>query len=381
MNSGHGARGSGRPRFPLPRRERRKARIGVVGAGWWATYAHLPSLDRYDRAEVAGIADTSPERLTAAAAAYGIERTYADHRQLLETERPDAVIVATPHAEHYAVARDALESGASVLVEKPMTLNVGDADELVRLAGEKGLHLVVGYTWHFNPHAQQIRALLAAGRVGELQFAAVLQASRVIEFFRGRPERYRDAFGFPVTAPDAATYSDPAIAGGGQGQTQVTHAAALLFWLTRLQPVEVSAYTESFGLRVDVADAISIRFDGGAVGSIASVGSIHPQQPEQLELRLYGSEGAILADLVAGTATVYGARGNIERLPDLSREDVYPSHAPARHLADLVLGKTENLAPGALGALTVAFLDAAYRAAADGRSQRVRGTNRDDSAG
>ena len=155
-----------------------------------------------------------------------------------------------------------------------MTLDLGDADELVRLAGEKGLHLVVGYTWHFNPHARTF-ARSCRGRIGELQLAAVFQTSRVIEFFRGRPERYRDAFRFPVTAPDAATYSDPAIAGGGQGQTQVTHAAALLFWLTRLQPLEVSAYTESFDLRVDVADAISIRFDGGALGSVASVGLVY----------------------------------------------------------------------------------------------------------
>jgi predicted dehydrogenase len=372
VNGASGLRASSRLQSAFRRGKPRKARIGIVGAGWWATEAHLPSLLAYDRAEVVGIADTSPERLAAAAVAYGIEDTYQDHRQLIEAASPDAVIVATPHAEHFGIARDALAAGANVLVEKPMTLDVGDADELVRLAEERRLHLVVGYTWHFNPQAQQIRALIAAGRIGQIQLAVVLQTSRVIEFLRGRPDRYQDARKFPVSAPGAATYSDPAVAGGGQGQTQVTHASALLFWLTGLQPAEVSAYNESFDLAVDLSAAISFRFDGGALGSIASIGSIHPQHPEQLELRLFGTDGVIVADLVAGSGTVYGARGQAEQLTTLSRNDVYPLHAPARHLADLVLAETENLAPGTLGALTVAFVDAAYRSGRNGRAQPVR---------
>ena len=357
---------------PLRRRSRTRARIAVVGTGWWATQAHLPALLGYDRAEVAGIADSSPERLAAAAKAYGIRQAYTSHRELLEAERPDAVIVATPHASHYAIARDALEAGASVLVEKPMTLDPDEALELVRLAEQRRVHLAVGYTWHFNSHAQAIRRLVGEGRIGDLQLATILLASRVVELYRGQPERYRERFGYPVTGPSPTTYSDPAISGGGQGQLQLPHAAALLFWITGLQPRQVSAHMESFDLPVDLADAIAVRFAGGAVGTLTSVGSVRDKGRDLLELRLFGAAGAVVADFAAGTAEIRDGDGRVERLPRIGRRDVYPLHAPARHLADLVAGDAENQAPGALGALTVAFVSAAYRSAASGRSEELR---------
>jgi predicted dehydrogenase len=341
-----------------------RPRIAVFGAGWWSTQAHLPSLRTDERSELVALADPSPERLEAAARAYGIDRAYADHRELLERERPDGVIVAVPHALHHAVARDALEAGASVLVEKPMTLRAEDAADLVRLADARGLHLMVGYTWHFNPQARALRAALAEGRLGDLQMVAVMFASKVIELYRGHPERYRVLFDYPVTAPDGRTYADRTMAGGGQGQTQVTHAAGLLLWLTGLVPQQVFASMERFDLEVDLVDALSIRFGGGVLGTIASTGGVLTPGRERLELRAFGTEGGLVVDLVAGDAVLEDAEGRVERLPAPAPDEVYPLGAPARHLGALIRGEEECLAPGALGASVVALLDAAYRSAA-----------------
>ena len=76
------------------------------------------------------------------------------------------------------------------------------------------------------------------------------------ELYRGNPEPYRDILDYAVNPPGLRTYADPEIAGGGQGQTQVTHSAALLFLLTGLRPVSVAALTEPFELAVDLADAV-----------------------------------------------------------------------------------------------------------------------------
>ena len=101
---------------------RASARVCVIGTGWWATATHIPALREDPHADLVAFCDISPERVRAAAAAYGVERIYTNHLEMLDRERPDAVVVATTHATHFALARDCLAAGAHVLIEKPMTL-------------------------------------------------------------------------------------------------------------------------------------------------------------------------------------------------------------------------------------------------------------------
>jgi predicted dehydrogenase len=340
-----------------------RTRVAVIGAGWWATQAHLPALRDDPDAEVVAVADRRQEQADAAAAAYGVPRTYTDHRRMLEQERPDGVVVAAPHTHHYALARDALEAGAGVLVEKPMTLDAAEAEDLVALAERTGLPLMVGYTWHFNPMAQALRAAIAAGRLGDLQLVSTHFASRIIEFYRGHPERYRALFDYPVTAPGEGTYSTTELAGGGQGQTQVTHAAGLLFWLTGLAPTQVFASMERFDVGVDLVDAISLRLAGGVLGTISSTGGVGIGSREILEYRIHGTEGCALLDLVSGAGTLEFHDGTVEPIPSAPPDQIYPLYAPAQRLVELLRGAGENLAPGALGAMAVGFVEAAYRSA------------------
>jgi len=116
-----------------------RARIGVVGTGWWATYAHLPSLTSYRRAEVVALADPSPERLSLAGEHFGIAAQYADYHAMLDRGDLDGVVVATPHTTHYAVAREVLTRGIPLMLEKPMVLRARDARELVDLADQHGV--------------------------------------------------------------------------------------------------------------------------------------------------------------------------------------------------------------------------------------------------
>ncbi|MCL5275104.1 MAG: Gfo/Idh/MocA family oxidoreductase, partial [Chloroflexi bacterium] len=219
----------------MPEQDQRRARIGIVGAGWWSTQAHLPSLAEYPAAEVVAIADLNPARLRAAGDAYGVERRYTDFRRMLDEERLDGVIVAVHHAAHYEVGREVLQRKLGLLMEKPMALRAVEARALQRLAEENGALLMIGYPWHFTPQHKQLRDLIAAGRIGRIQMVSNLYASMVIEFLRGRPEGYASVFNYPVTGPSPSTYSDPGVAGGGQGYLQVTHSAALLLWLTGLK--------------------------------------------------------------------------------------------------------------------------------------------------
>ena len=85
-----------------------RARIAVIGTGWWATTAHLPALQANPDADVAALADLRGDLLGKAADHFGVERAYTDYRAMLAEERLDGAVIAVWHAAHYEVARACL---------------------------------------------------------------------------------------------------------------------------------------------------------------------------------------------------------------------------------------------------------------------------------
>jgi predicted dehydrogenase len=347
-----------------------KVRVGVVGTGWWATQQHIPGLLAYEHCDVVALADRDPVNLGRAAEVFGVDRMYADHQALLAAGDVDCIVVAVPHAYHYEIARDSLDAGLGVLVEKPMVLRAAEAWDLVERSRARDLPLVVGYTFQFTRVAERARRALREGEIGDLLLVSGLFASMAQSYYSSRPGDYADVFKFPLTGPKADTYSDPTISGGGQGQTQITHAMGMVLWATGARAVEVNARMANVGLDVDLVDAVSYTLDNGAIGTMAATGSIKPGQGEQLELRYYGSAGYVLQQPLTGTLTVQRDGAPPEIVETLA-EDVYPAYATARCLVDLVRGEGENRAPAAPAAATVEFLEAAYVSARDNRAVQV----------
>jgi predicted dehydrogenase len=342
-------------------------RVGVIGCGWWSSNAHLPALSRNSDAVIAGLADPDAAALRAAAERYHVADAFRSAEEMLAAIDLDAVVIAVPHASHFDVALLALERDVHVLLEKPMVLEPGHGQILIDEARRRKRELVIGYPWHYNPQVLAVRSLIGEGAIGELEFVSCLFASIVRELYRGNPDAYDDLFEFSATAtPGRATYSDPAIAGGGQGQTQVTHAAALLFWLTGLRPVQVAAYAEPFELAVDLCDAVAMRFEGGAVGTVASTGSMLPGHEEQLEYTLFGRDGHVVFDVNNGVCSIHRSDGTTALLPDLAPADRYPESAPVDNLVRVARGEEENGSPPEIGLLAVEFLHAMYRSAETG---------------
>ena len=341
-------------------------RIGVVGCGWWATRAHLPAVHAHPEAIVAAVADPDETRRAAVAERFGVEHAYASADEMLDAQPCDGVIVATPHHTHYPTALAALEHGAHVLVEKPMTIRPEDARALVDVARARGLELIVGYPWHWNAQLLELRARIEAGAIGGIEHVACLFASTARDLYGGRSEALRDVLGYPMAAPVDTTSADPASAGGGQGQTQLTHSAALLLWLTGLRPTTVTALTASFELPIDLVDALAVRLENGAVCSLASTGSISPGYEDILEYRVFGSDGHMLIDPGEGIATICRAGEAPVTLAPLPLDQRYREDAPARNLIELCAGRGVNGSPGEIGAQVVELIDAMYRSAERG---------------
>jgi predicted dehydrogenase len=147
--------------------------IAVVGYGYWGS-KHVRVLSSIPEVAVT-VVDAHPERLTEAAAHYPAARL-SNH---LDDVLPDvdAVVVATPPASHAPVARRALEAGRHVLVEKPLTTSVADAEMLVALSERQGLILMVGHTFEYNPAVWKLRDLVDSGALGRILYVDTARLS------------------------------------------------------------------------------------------------------------------------------------------------------------------------------------------------------------
>jgi predicted dehydrogenase len=142
----------------------RDVRIGVVGVGHLGRH-HARLLASATGARLVGVADLSQERAEAAATANGCP-SYSDYRALIG--QVDAVSIAVPTVDHLRVARDFLEAGVHVLVEKPMTSTLAEAEEMLALADRTGSLLAVGHTERFNPAVAAAIPLISAPRFIEV---------------------------------------------------------------------------------------------------------------------------------------------------------------------------------------------------------------------
>lgn len=357
-------------------------RIGVVGAGWWASQHHIPSLLTYDGATLAAISDTDPERLERARKAFDPELVFADPLEMMSAGVVDGVIIATPHDAHYPLAAAALDAKLHTFVEKPLTIDPDHAWRLVELAARNGLHLSVGYTAQYDRAAQFLRKTVETGALGDLLTIHCLVATSVGVLLSGEATRYADELAIPAPlAPQSSTYADPARAGGGFAQTQLTHTIGMFLYVTGLAPVNVFARTRSGGLSLDLADAAVFTLEDGTIGTLAGTGSLANAQRQMHELRYFGSDGFAVQSILTGEATVVSANGDETRVGPTRRSEPLANRAPARAFADLIAGRGPNYAPGCVAAHAVDFVAALYRSARSGRPEAIPRRRNDEPLG
>jgi predicted dehydrogenase len=141
-------------------------RVAIVGCGRIAD-AHASQIRRIAGCEIVGVSDREELMARQLHERFRTGGWFTDLGELLEAARPDVVHVTTPPESHFAIARECLERGCHVYVEKPFTLDARDAEALLRLAEERGLALTVGHDAQFSPAAGRMRALVRAGYLGD----------------------------------------------------------------------------------------------------------------------------------------------------------------------------------------------------------------------
>jgi predicted dehydrogenase len=139
--------------------------IGVIGYGYWG-----PNIVRNFFATpactVKSVADGRQERLNLLAKVFPSIQCVTDAENIISSKDIDAIVIATPVFTHFALAKRALQNGKHVLIEKPMTSSVAEADELINLAAQKGLTLMADHTFLYTGAVQKIKEIIQTGVIG-----------------------------------------------------------------------------------------------------------------------------------------------------------------------------------------------------------------------
>jgi predicted dehydrogenase len=143
-------------------------RIGVIGCGYWG-----PNLIRnfyeLSSADLVAVADLKADRRAYMKSRYPMTQVAEDYRDFFSMPL-DAVVVATPPDTHHRIALDCLQHDLHLLIEKPITLNSRDAEALIEEAEKRGLTLMVGHTFEYNPAVKALREIVRRGELGQIYY-------------------------------------------------------------------------------------------------------------------------------------------------------------------------------------------------------------------
>ncbi len=274
-----------------------KVRVGVLGAGAWAEFAHLPGFKRDARCELVAIADPLRERAEAFAEKFGIPHVYDSHEALIAREDLDLVDVCTPSATHFELSWAALEAGKHVLCEKPVAYDYADTLRAAELATSKGLKTKLGFTFRYSPAMQYMKELIEQGWVGTpFIFNGYEQNSQWLD--PETPLRQVDH------KADQSEIQVSSLEGYGAPIMDIAH----LFMGSRFSDVVgtmknfipervVRATGTMMRMNIDDGDIFIGHFENGGFGSIQTSFVTVGNYPG-IEARVYGSEGALICRLV-----------------------------------------------------------------------------------
>ncbi len=271
--------------------------VGVIGAGRWANWAHLPGWSRDDRCEVVAVCDREAGRAGAAAREFGVPVVTGDYRELLKRDDIDIIDVVTGDSEHFDINVAAIEAGKHVLSEKPVAHDFRDVRRVADLAASKGLKTKVGFTFRYSPAVRYLKNMIDNGSIGTpFIYNAYEQNSQWLNPATPLRSGERAGGDRPLQVASLEGYGAPVIDIGhwfmGSDLTAVVGV------LRNFVPERVLASTGAMArVNIDDGDIFIGEFASGAICSVQSSFVTVGNYPG-IEVRVYGSEGAAIARLV-----------------------------------------------------------------------------------
>jgi predicted dehydrogenase len=336
-------------------------RIGVIGLGMGQH--HVEGYLTHPEADVVALCDADEGRLAKQGKTFGIDRLYHDWRRMFDKERLDVVSVATPNVSHREIACAALDAGCHVLCEKPMAMNVTEAEQMRARSEECGKRLMINFSYRFLPMSFALKSQIDAGVIGDVYAARTAWHRR-----RGLP-------------PFGSWFCRKELSGGGPLIDLGVHRIDLALWLMGYpEPTFVVGSTydsiaaelaREKGERYTVEDlAIGfVKFANGATLQVEASWAINRPEKEFMETWLYGKKGGLVQKNVGGEykfeATLFTEENGFHFTKRLSTSDT-PVPVSMYHFVDCIVGGRPHIATADEGVKVMKIIDGVYQSAATG---------------
>lgn len=325
--------------------------IAVIGVGHWGeNHARV-----YNELRLEGVADTvqicdvNQARVLELSSALGIQGT-SDYQQVLNDSKIQAVSIVTPSRTHYKIAKECMEAGKDVLVEKPMTMDVDEAEELVRIASKNNRILMVGHIFRYHPAVQELRHRINEGELGKLQ--------TIIS--------NRETFGLP--RKDMGVIYALGI-----------HELDIFCYLMGVDYPESVTAVASAVYSNDIEETAMLAVDFGDVKGYAFESWLIPGHDKRRDLLVVGSQMSARVDYLkpqelclfdSRVITESGAPTSIENKGErvISIPYVEPLKEELRQFISSVNSRQKPLADGLVGVRAVAMAEAALTSARTGKA-------------
>jgi len=147
----------------------RKIRVGIVGAGGWAKYGHIPALKVLEEFEIVAVSNRKKTTAEETAKQFHIKHAFGDEHALINHPDVDLVAVVAPAPEHARLVKQAITAGKDVYCEWPLTTSTAESEQLLSLAEAKGVSHIVGLQRRMGPSARYTRDLVKQGFVGKIR--------------------------------------------------------------------------------------------------------------------------------------------------------------------------------------------------------------------
>ncbi len=316
--------------------------IALVGCGGMA-HSHIQTLLKIPEVRIVAVVDPVQSLTSSFKQRYAHDaREYASLDALLADRPPalDAVVLVTPHTMHFAQATQALQAGLHVLVEKPMVTNSDHAYELWRTVNRTNRHLAIGFQAPYTAHYRYIQSLRDSGAIGKPQIVQGWLAQGWLTASRGTWRQ------------------DPALSGGGQMYDSGAHVLNGMMCLMNEPVVEVACMHDTCGSPVDINGVAIMRFQSGAMGSVA-IGGNSPGWNVRVSLQT--DKLQIVTGPHGGFIEFHGSdQFNTPQLPTSSDPAAFTAH---QNFVNVILGRETLVSPVRMGVLLSVLMDALYESA------------------
>ena len=317
-----------------------KLKIGIIGCGYWGQNL-IRNFNNIDEVDLYYICDIDEAKIMQIKTNYPNIKTTIDYQQILRDPEINAVVIALPVFKHYQIAKDALLSDKHVLIEKPMTANIQEAKELIKIANDKNKILMVDHTFEYSGPINKMKEVIESGELGNIYYIRA------------------NWFNLGLLQPDVNVIWDLA-----------THIISIINYVTDSKPQSINANAKPY-IRENISEIATINIDfSKGISAFLSVGWLEPRKTR--EMTIIGSKKMLVYDLMNSDEPVKiydkGVILNENKIDYTSGEiyspqikNIEPLKTMCKHFIDCIRNNKKPRSDGQSGLNVIKVLEAAEK--------------------